>query len=262
MVDSIRLGLIGKALKHSYSPALFNEIFRAEKVVGKYELFSLASIEQLPEMIQANPTLSGFNVTVPYKEHIIPYLDDVTEEAKKSGSVNTVFIEHSESGKNGEYRLIGHSTDGIGFVKSIAGIINNVSTTIILGTGGAAKAISRALINEHIKVIMITRQRLDDFLRDVEILNYNDINPRIVDETQLIVNATPVGMWPDIDNCPPFPMNMIDSRHYCYDLIYNPAITQFISKSMSRGAWTKNGLEMLKMQAIEAWKFWKYNIEL
>lgn len=236
----IHFGLIGNPLTHSFSEKYFSEKFQKEKLSGySYKLFSIPKIELLPELLEKQ-TLSGFNVTIPYKESVIPFLHELSEEAKLIGAVNCV--------KLVDDKWIGHNTDAFGFGESLQKWLSpNVKSAIILGNGGSAKAVKFALKQLGISFKVVSRS--GD-------LNYENLPASLVHETKLMINTTPLGMSPKMDEFPEIPFEAITSSHFVFDLIYNPEETLFLRKCRLAGANTKNGSEMLKLQADKSWEIW------
>ncbi|HEX8659975.1 MAG TPA: shikimate dehydrogenase [Hymenobacter sp.] len=241
-----QFGLIGRTLSHSFSQTYFTQKFYSLGLTEhQYDLFELASIEELPGLLAAHPALVGLNVTVPYKELVIPYLDELASPASRVGAVNV--IEYTSDG-----RLVGHNTDYLGFRESLrtflpAGAANRA---LILGHGGAAKAVEVALRDLGIPHWFVTRDPLGSGL------TYDDLTPELVAEHPLIVNATPVGTFPHTNECPRLPYQALTEHHYLYDLVYNPTETLFMAKGKDAGAQVKNGFEMLCLQAEAAWQIW------
>lgn len=241
-------GLIGYPLTHSFSMRYFNNKFESENIDAEYVNFEISDIGDLMEVISENPELSGLNVTIPYKEQIIPYMDEMDSEAALIGAVNVVKIIR---GRNGDIRLKGYNSDAMGFQNSIAPLINDKRRkALILGTGGASKAVHRALVNLGVEPIFVSRHPESGELA------YSDLTPEVMAEHRVIINCTPLGMYPAIDNCPDIPYNLLTPDHLCYDLIYNPDVTTFMKKAQANGAEVKNGLEMLLLQAFESWNIW------
>lgn len=264
----VELGLVGYPLGHSFSPGWFGRKFEAEGVEGSYRLFPLENIGELPDMLDANPSLAGFNVTVPYKEAIIPFIDEITPEAEAIGAVNTVRIERQDGGR----RLIGYNTDYIGFSESLIPLVNmlsglvNVSNpgALILGTGGAAKAVAYGLVSLGIRFTAVSRtpDMPNAFSADGQkVIGYGDITPSLLAANHIIVNCTPLGMWPRTEGYPALPWDSLPASALCYDLVYNPAVTEFMRRAAERGATVKNGLEMLHRQAEAAWRIWGQKLE-
>lgn len=249
----VELGLIGYPLGHSYSPAYFAAKFRAACVSGEYSLFPIRSIDELPELLQHHPELAGLNVTVPYKQQVKKYLDNIDPAAAEIGAVNTIKITVQPGG---EMTLTGFNTDWIGFSKSLQPLLEEkkIGTALVLGTGGAAHAVAYALRQLGISPTFVSRSPAESKLTPA--IGYDDVTAQIIADNLLIVNTTPVGMSPNIATCPPVPYQFVTPRHIFYDLIYNPEVTKFLKKGAAAGAVTKNGLEMLHLQADAAWKIW------
>ena len=211
-----------------------------------YNNLDFQNIEDFPEFIKQNPTISGLNVTIPYKEAIIPFLDKLSKRATEIGAVNTIKI--TKSGK-----LKGFNTDYIGFQKSIEPLLNvNHKKALILGTGGASKAVAYALKQLKIPYLFVSRNDIGDAI------GYNQINEKTFEEFQIIINCTPVGTFPNTNSCPEIPYEHFTSNHLAFDLIYNPAETLFLKKAKEKGAIVKNGLEMLTLQAEKSWDIWGF----
>ncbi len=238
-------GLIGKNISYSFSKNYFAEKFKKELLPYSYQNFDISSIDDFKKIIAQNPNLKGLNVTIPYKEAIIPHLDIINKRADKIGAVNTIRI--TKKGK-----LIGYNTDYYGFRKSLKPLLkSHHKTALILGTGGASKAIAHALKKMGIAFDYVSR----DFKKGVKFL-YTDLTDDIISSYSIIINCTPVGTFPNVNQCPDIPYDAITSNHILYDLIYNPSQTKFLSVGDIKGATTCNGLEMLKLQADKAWKIW------
>lgn len=242
-----KYGIIGYPLGHSFSPGFFNEKFRNEGIDAVYERYELSQIDLLPEIIASNPELCGLNVTIPYKQQIMQYLDELSEEAREIGAVNVVKVTHN--GKN--VHLKGFNSDVIGFSRSIEPLLEKYhKKALILGTGGAAQAIDYGLKQLGLETIKVSRYERPDTIQ------YDKITPDVIKEYKVIINCTPIGMYPNTEECPNLPYEAMDSQHLLYDLIYNPDTTLFMKKGMERGAVVKNGLEMLLLQAYASWEFW------
>ncbi|MEE1315811.1 MAG: shikimate dehydrogenase [Prevotella sp.] len=242
-----KYGIIGYPLGHSFSPGFFNEKFRNEGIDAVYERYELSQIDLLPEIIASNPELCGLNVTIPYKQQIMQYLDELSEEAREIGAVNVVKVTHN--GKN--VHLKGFNSDVIGFSRSIEPLLEkHHKKALILGTGGAAQAIDYGLKQLGLETIKVSRYERPDTIQ------YDKITPDVIKEYKVIINCTPIGMYPNTEECPNLPYEAMDSQHLLYDLIYNPDTTLFMKKGMERGAVVKNGLEMLLLQAYASWEFW------
>ena len=240
-------GLIGKPLAHSTSMVRFNKMFREQHIDAHYENFELESIEQVNDLVAANPNLCGFNVTIPFKEDIIPYLTRLDETAQAIGAVNTVKVIHKESGTE----LIGYNTDWIGFTESFKELLQGRNKALILGTGGVSKAVKYALDKLGIENRFVSRSSTFD------IMGYYELSPSVMDDYDVIVNCTPLGMWPQTDQCPDIPYNFLSDNHVLLDVIANPDETLFMKKGREHGATAKGGKDMLEQQAVAAWEIWK-----
>lgn len=242
-----RYGLIGYPLGHSFSRGYFNEKFKNEGIDAEYVNFEIPTIDDLPEILASNPTLRGLNVTIPYKEKVISFLDTLNPEARAIGAVNVIKVEH----KNNEIILKGYNSDAIGFTKSIEPILTKIhKKALVLGTGGASKAVSYGLRSLGLETVYVSRYERPDTIQ------YDKITADVVREYNVIVNCTPCGMYPHIDECPQLPYEALDSHNILYDCIYNPDNTLFMKKGEAAGATVKNGLEMLLLQAFAAWRIW------
>jgi len=243
-------GLIGYPLSHSFSEGYFAEKFRKENISGvQYKNFPIASINELPGLIEANPNLVGLNVTIPYKEEVITYLDDVEVNAREVGAVNTIRIERI----SGSTKLRGFNTDTHGFSASLEPFTRTSGNrALILGTGGAAKAVAYVFTGLGIYYRYVSRTPN----KQANEYGYHELNKSLVENFNIIVNTSPVGMYPSVDQAPPIPYEFLNEQHLLYDLIYNPAETLFLKKGKERGTLTKNGLEMLELQAEKSWSIW------
>lgn len=240
-------GLIGYPLSHSFSKKYFTEKFVNDSIGGAfYELFPLETIKDFPGLLKAYPNLAGINVTIPYKQQVIPYLDDLEEAAAQIGAVNTIKVENG--------RLIGYNTDVYGFGNALKKTLEKhqlkVEKALVLGTGGAAQAVVFQLKNMGFMVQSVSRKQKEDCL------TYQELDTAIITEYQLIVNTTPLGMSPKIDACPAIPYKGLSAKHLLYDLVYNPAETLFLKKGKEKGAQVLNGLQMLLLQAEKSWEIW------
>lgn len=242
-----KYGLIGYPLGHSFSIGYFNEKFQNEGTDATYENFEIASIDEFPEVIDTNPELRGLNVTIPYKEKVISYLDTLSPEARAIGAVNVIKVVH----KGKKVMLKGFNSDVIGFTRSIEPLLERYhKKALILGTGGAAKAIDFGLKALGLETVMVSRFERPGAIR------YEQVTQEVIKEYNVVVNCTPTGMYPHSDECPALPYEAMDSHTLLYDLIYNPDETLFMKRGKARGATVKNGLEMLLLQAFASWEFW------
>jgi shikimate dehydrogenase len=238
-----QFGLIGWPLGHSFSKGYFADKFHAEDIRDcRYDNFPLSSIAEFPDLVSRTENLCGLNVTIPYKEAVIPYLDDLDEEAAAVGAVNT--IRFHDSG------LRGYNTDIYGFRKSLEPLLSGRVEALILGTGGASKAVAYVLGELGLPYTFVSRRQKGD------VLSYDKLSGDQVRTCRLIVNTTPLGMYPDIGSRPDIPYEAITAEHILYDLVYNPEVTVFLREGERRGAIMKNGLEMLQLQADRAWAIW------
>ncbi len=237
-------GLLGKNISYSFSKKYFESKFKREGITNtEYLNFDIQSLDELKSIIQKHPTLKGLNVTIPYKETIFPYLDKISNKAKQIGAVNTIRI--SKKGK-----LKGYNTDVYGFKKSLQPLLQkHHKKALILGTGGASKAIAYVLKKMGISYQFVSRNATNHF-------NYQNITPTILDEYQIIINCTPLGTHPNTNECPQLPYEALSNKHILYDLVYNPEITLFMKKGAKKGAITINGKQMLVLQAKKSWKTW------
>ncbi|MDR1763966.1 MAG: shikimate dehydrogenase [Dysgonamonadaceae bacterium] len=241
-------GLIGMPLKHSFSMSYFNEKFKSENIDAEYRNFEIPKIKDVKKIIKENPDLRGLNVTIPYKEQVIQYLDNLSENAKLIGAVNVIKIERKKLG----VRLTGFNSDIIGFKQSLEPMLKpHHKRALVLGTGGAAKAVFHGLKQLDIIPTYVSREK-----RSKTTLTYAEIDSDVMETNTVIVNCTPVGMFPKVDECPDIPYNLLTDSHILYDLLYNPDETLFMKRGKEQGATVKNGLEMLLLQAFAAWKFW------
>lgn len=238
-------GLIGRNLSHSFSGTYFNDKFRKLDLPHRYKLFPLEDISQLPELISNNPELAGINVTIPFKESVIPFLNELSEEAQGVGAVNTILISKG--------KLKGYNTDVYGFGNSIKPFLeSHHQRALILGTGGASKAVAYVFKELGIDHHFVSRERTGS-----KIFSYSDLNEYVLKHFRLIVNTTPVGMYPAVEDFPPIPYQYLEPSHFLYDLVYNPAETVFLKNGRERGCKVMNGVDMLHQQAEKAWKIWE-----
>lgn len=241
--------LIGRHLAHSFSPHYFQKKFKHLQLSDQYILLDLEQLEDFPRLLMKDPAMNwrGFNVTMPYKAAIRPYLQAISPEAEAIGAVNTIVVQ-----KIGEqFSLTGHNTDYIGFRESLIPCLRPWHTSaLILGTGGASKAVGYALHQLGIEFQYVSRHPKENQW------SYSALTPELIAQTTLIIQTTPVGMWPNELSCPVLPYEALTPKHLCYDLIYNPAETLFLKQAKAKGAQIKNGLEMLELQAEASYQLW------
>lgn len=242
-----KYGLIGYPLEHSFSISYFNQKFADEGIDAVYENFEIPKIDSLPEVLDSNPDLRGLNVTIPYKEKVISFLDSISPEARAIGAVNVIRITRGGN----KTVLKGFNSDVIGFTKSIEPMLEKYHhKALILGTGGSSKAADYGLKSLGLETVFVSRYQRPGTIQ------YEDITPDVIKEYNVIVNCTPCGMYPHTEECPKLPYEAMDNHTILYDLIYNPDTTLFMKKGAEHGANTKNGLEMLLLQAFASWDFW------
>ena len=244
-----KYGLIGYPLGHSFSRNFFNQKFEAENIDAQYLNFELPTIKDFKSVLKENPELHGMNVTIPYKEQVISYLDDLDDDARQIGAVNVIKF---AKGRFGKTKLIGYNSDVIGFKQSIEPLLNDSHKyALILGTGGASKAVRRGLEQLGIESTFVSRTKKENCL------TYDELTPEVMAKYTVIVNTTPLGMFPNVDECPNIPYDQLTPAHLLYDLLYNPDETLFMAKGKAQHAVVKNGLEMLLLQAFAAWEIWQ-----
>tara|TARA_R110002049_G_scaffold285775_5_gene467321 strand:+ start:2066 stop:2830 length:765 start_codon:yes stop_codon:yes gene_type:complete len=241
-----KLGLLGKNIAYSFSKAYFKKKFEDENIKDTtYENFDIESINLFPSIIKNTKYLKGLNVTIPYKEEVVPFLDKVNKKAKAIGAVNTIKVT-----KKGE--LVGYNTDYYGFKKSLEPLLKpHHKKALILGTGGASKAIAYSLKKLGISYHYVSRKQSKNVS-----YTYESLSERIVEAHQIIINCTPLGTFPNVDDCPNIPYSGITNHHILFDLIYNPEETKFLQLGKQQNAVTANGLNMLKLQAEKSWSIW------
>ncbi len=240
-------GLLGYPLEHSFSKSFFNNKFEAENIDAEYINFEIPDINMLMEVISEYYNLNGLNVTIPYKEQVIPFLDELDEDAANIGAVNVIKFIHN----NGDLKLKGYNSDVIGFCDSISPLLKpHMKKALVLGTGGAAKAVCYGLKKLGIQPQLVSRKNSD------KAISYTEITEEIINDHHIIVNTTPLGMYPNIDESPDIPYEYLTPEHLCYDLLYNPDETLFMKNAKAHGAVTKNGLEMLLLQAFASYDIW------
>lgn len=238
-------GLIGYPLGHSFSRKFFTEKFQREGICAEYRNFEIPEASQLLDVVRNTPNLKGLNCTIPHKQAIIPFLDDLSDEARKIGAVNVVKV--MPDGK-----LKGYNADIIGFMDSISPLLKpHHRKALVLGTGGASKAVCAGLSKLGLEWVYVSRTpKKGQF-------TYADLSADIIAQHQVIVNCSPVGMYPHMDEAPALPYDALTADHLLYDLVYNPETTRFMQLGIEQGATVKNGLEMLHLQALASWNFWQ-----
>ncbi len=237
-------GLIGYPLGHSFSRRFFNEEFFPEHgIEAEYLNFEIPEADGLLEVVRTHPLLRGLNCTIPHKQAIIPLLDEISPEAREIGAVNVIRIRDG--------RLKGFNSDIIGFMDSLRPLLRpHHRRALVLGSGGASKAVWAGLLRLGLEPMQVSRKAGDG------VLSYEMLTPEVMADCTVVVNCSPVGMFPHVDECPAIPYEMLSGRHLLYDLVYNPLDTLFMQRGRERGSTVKNGLEMLRLQALASWKFW------
>ena len=244
-----QLGLIGYPLSHSFSKKYFSDKFEEEKIEGyHYELFPLPTINHLKDLIQTQPNLLGLNITIPYKQDALPYLDEISEEAEKVGAINTIKFENGS--------LKGFNTDVYGFEISLKKLLASARldfkemNALVFGTGGAAKAVTYVLDKLEINYQLVSRSQGKGRI------TYKMIDKECLEKHQILINTTPLGMSPNVDAAPNLPYEHLTDQHFLYDLVYNPRVTKFLQMGLNNNAKIMNGLEMLHLQAEKSWSIW------
>lgn len=241
-----QFGLIGYPLGHSFSKQYFTEKFQREDLADcSFEAYPLSSIDEFPALLQSNPLLKGLSVTIPYKEQVLKYVTDLSEEVKEIGATNSIKISGS--------RLTAYNTDIIGFEQSfIPHLQSHHKKALVLGTGGAAKAVQYVLRKLGIQYLLVTRGQTTS----PDIINYKQLDAAVIADHTIIINCSPAGMSPNEDSYPIIPYDLLGTRHYLYDLVYKPAKTVFLQKGEEQGAVIQNGADMLIIQAEASWEIW------
>lgn len=240
----VKYGLIGYPLSHSFSKKYFTEKFERESIEGRiYELFPIETIAELPSLLRQEPLLQGLNVTIPYKEQVIPFLDEQSDVVKEIQACNCIAVRDG--------KLIGYNTDVLGFEKTLERkLLSTHQRALVLGTGGAAKAVHYVLKKKGIDYLEVSRHASDTTI------TYDNINQKILSTHTLIINTTPLGMYPNVEEAPRLPYDLLTPEHYLYDLVYNPAKTKFLLEGEQRGTLIENGADMLVIQAEASWDIW------
>ena len=243
MLEKRKYGLIGKNINYSFSKKYFNDKFLKENITNcSYENYDLKSIKDFKNIIK-DDAIKGLNVTIPYKEEIIELVNKIDPIAKKIGAINTIKIHDKDI-------IEGYNTDYIGFVMSLKNIISNQKKALVLGTGGASKAIIFGLNSIGVESTIVSRDKREG------VISYSELSKKVIEENTIIINCTPLGTFPEVQECPKIPFEFLSSNHICYDLIYNPEKTKFLLESEKMGATIINGKKMLENQANESWKIW------
>lgn len=242
-------GLIGTSLSHSFSMDFFNQKFMSKGIDAQYFNFELNDIGELMTIFSEYSNLEGLNVTMPYKEKVIPFMDQLDETAEKVGAVNVIKIIKGTSA--GVIKLVGYNTDYLAFRNSIEPMLSKeMDKALVLGTGGASKAVKAALESLGVEVDFVSRRKT------ASTITYEELTKQMIATHKVIVNTTPLGTYPNTEICPDIPYRFLTSSHLCYDLVYNPSETMFMKNSADFGAQVKNGLEMLLLQAFESYRIW------
>ena len=243
-----KYGLLGYPLTHSFSKRFFTEKFEKESIGSSYENFEIDTIGKFPDVVKNNPEIVGFNVTIPYKEQVIRFLDELSDPAREIGAVNTIRVKRNGS----NIYLKGFNTDTYGFENSLSPLLKDYhKKALILGTGGASKALKYVLDKLGINYISASIEELKE-----KEIRYEDIDKEMMKERLLIINATPLGTYPKVDTFPNIPYEYITKKHLLFDLVYNPEVTQFMAKGLAQGATVKNGYDMLLGQAQKSYEIW------
>ena len=244
-----QFGLIGYPLAHSFSQRYFTDKFTQEGVNAKYDKFEIESVDALADILDRSPDLVGLNVTIPHKEAVIPLLTDISDEARAIGAINVIKIATDDK----ETRTLkGYNSDVYGFINSIRPLLNPAIHTkaLVLGTGGASKAVVYGLNSLGVETLLVSRTKGD------KTISYKELNKDTMDQHTVVVNCTPLGTFPKVEEAADIPYHYLSPRHLLYDLVYNPEVTEFLKRGLKYGAQTKNGAQMLELQAIKAWEIW------
>ncbi|MDR0536956.1 MAG: shikimate dehydrogenase [Tannerellaceae bacterium] len=243
-----KYGLIGYPLRHSFSKEFFNNMFTSESIDSEYMNFEMPDVKELKHILKEHPDLDGLNVTIPHKISVMPLLDEIDNDARQIGAVNVLVFKSNSSGKR---KIKGYNSDIIGFKQSIAPLLkSNHRKALILGTGGSSKAVFQGLKQLGVTSTFVSR------IATANSISYSALTPRVMEQYTVIVNTTPVGMFPNSDSCPDIPYELLTPRHLLFDLLYNPDETLFMKNGKAHGATVKNGLEMLLLQAFASWDLW------
>lgn len=251
-----RFGLIGFPLGHSFSAGYFAEKFRREHIDATYENFPMSSLDGLRSMIEQSDDICGLNVTIPYKQDVMPLLDELSDDAQAIGAVNVIVVGRTPSASGTTITLKGYNSDVIGFADSLRPLLRPFHRkALVLGTGGASCAVIAALRKMDIEPLCVSRRKQEAYC-GAPVITYAEVDDEVLALHLVVVNCTPLGMSPKTEQAPDIPYGSITASHLVYDLIYNPAETLFLKKAAAQGATVKNGLEMLHRQAEASWRFW------
>lgn len=251
-----RFGLIGFPLGHSFSAGYFAEKFRREHIDATYENFPMSSLDGLRSMIELSDDICGLNVTIPYKQDVMPLLDELSDDAQAIGAVNVIVVGRTPSASGTTITLKGYNSDVIGFADSLRPLLRPFHRkALVLGTGGASCAVIAALRKMDIETLCVSRRKQEVYC-GAPVITYAEVDDEVLASHLVVVNCTPLGMSPKTEQAPDIPYGSITASHLVYDLIYNPAETLFLKKAAAQGATVKNGLEMLHRQAEASWRFW------
>jgi shikimate dehydrogenase len=243
-------GLIGRRLGHSFSPDYFRKKFHKLGIEADYRLFEMENVDGLREFVMEHPELRGLNITVPFKQQVLKLVDEIHPLVRKTGAANTIKV--IWEGKH--TILFAYNTDVAGFENTLMPFLGDekVERALVMGTGGSAKAVGYVLEKNNISFYSVSRNP-----ENGDEIAYTDLDEKLIENSRLLINTTPLGMYPDSGSYPDIPFHMLTPRHYVYDLVYNPEETEFLRKARSQGAAVKGGLEMLYAQAEESWKIWQ-----
>lgn len=244
-----QFGIIGYPLAHSFSQRYFTNKFEQEDINARYDKFEIKSVDELADILKTNPDLTGLNVTIPHKQAVIPLLTDISDEAKTIGAINVIKVGRDE---NGNLSLKGYNSDVYGFMNSIRPLLNPAIHTkaLVLGTGGGSKAVVYGLNQLGVETQLVSRTKNSDTI------SYEELDKDIMEQHTVVVNCTPLGTFPNVDEAADIPYHYLTHNHLLYDLVYNPEVTEFAKRGAKYGAQTENGAAMLELQAIKAWEMW------
>lgn len=244
-----QFGLIGYPLAHSFSQRFFTNKFEQERINARYDKFEIERVDQLLDVLKNNSDLVGLNVTIPHKQAVIPFLSDISDEAKAIGAINVIQV---KTDSDGNHSLKGYNSDVYGFINSIRPLLDPAIHTqaLVLGTGGASKAVVYGLNQLGVQTQLVSRKRSEHTIA------YEDLDQAVMAEHKVVVNCTPLGTFPKVEEAADIPYHWLTTEHLLFDLVYNPEVTEFLKRGQQQGAIIKNGGEMLELQAIKAWEIW------